>query len=257
MSSCPQFENLGVLYVYGDLSNAEASTYERHMTGCPKCAKEIEAVKATLQLMDRRQEPERDAAFWQEFDAKLDEKLQGESLRYSSKGSFGWIPQILAAAAILALGMFFGKYLATPNPSELPPVVSAQSPLDEAFVREANAYMRQSKTLLIGLSNLELTSETARDLDLALHRRASRALINQTVQLRNAYPRQAQSRLMELMNELEMIFLQIAHLEAEGSIDGLEVIKEGVSKGDLLLKINLEQLAPSFDPSPSKQDVSL
>jgi anti-sigma factor RsiW len=43
---CPKFEELGLLYVSGELDGDEASQYEAHLNVCPECKRETEAYKA-------------------------------------------------------------------------------------------------------------------------------------------------------------------------------------------------------------------
>ena len=55
----------------------------------------------------------------------------------------------------------------------------------------------------------------------------------------------AQHRLRELIIELEVILLQIANLETANDLTGIELIKSGIDRNGILLKINLEEMKES------------
>jgi hypothetical protein len=51
-----------------------------------------------------------------------------------------------------------------------------------------------------------------------------------------------QQRLRELVADLEVILLQIANLEAQHDMPGIEMVQHGVERSAILLKINLEEM---------------
>jgi hypothetical protein len=49
--------------------------------------------------------------------------------------------------------------------------------------------------------------------------------------------------MLQLMNQLELILLQIANLEAEHDLSAVELVRDGIARDGLLLKINIAGLA--------------
>jgi hypothetical protein len=49
-------------------------------------------------------------------------------------------------------------------------------------------------------------------------------------------------RLEKLVGDLELILMQIANLEEKEDLPEIELVKDGVDRKGLLLKINLEQM---------------
>lgn len=251
MVHCELFEKMAPLYIYGDLKGAELAAYRNHLEACEVCSSGCHAMAETLKLMDKRVLQVPSEAFFESFEQKLMAEIQIQDQKAAKKGQWLWIGQGLLAAALLVTAILLGPTIFTPNGNQ--GVVSLiQDTPQASFSSQANHYVTRSKTLLIGLVNMELESNTSPNLDLSLHRTMSRQLVSEASYLRENYPQQAKGRLLELINELEVIFLQIAHLESKGSIEGLQLIRDGVSNSDLLLKINLEQLQPSLQPASSR-----
>jgi len=253
MTKCSQFESQGVSYLYDELSEEKIQAFEVHLQDCSICQNQLASMRQTLSIMDRRTVPSPDEIFWKSFDAKLSEAIAEKPKNVRLIGS-PWV-QGLAAVAILVIGVLIGKNLSHPEvPLAKAPITAAEALPEQVFFETAGNYVQRSKTLLIGMVNMDLEGLDDAAIDLSLQRRMSRELISQASYLRNNYPKRGGDRLMELMNDLEIIFLQIAHLEANGSVEGLEIIRYGVNQSDLMLKINLEQLQPSIPrPKPDQK----
>ena len=86
------------------------------------------------------------------------------------------------------------------------------------------------------------SNEEAYSADLAHQKKVSRDLIQEASVIKPKLNDPRQRRLRELVSDLEVILLQIANLEAEQDQPEIEILKSGVDRKGLLLKINLEQL---------------
>ena len=49
-------------------------------------------------------------------------------------------------------------------------------------------------------------------------------------------------QLQRLISEVQVILLQIANLEIENDISGIELIKDGVDRRGIFLKINIQEI---------------
>ena len=59
-------------------------------------------------------------------------------------------------------------------------------------------------------------------------------------------------RVKQLVEELELILLEIANLEEEQDIENIELIKSGIDRKALLLKIYLHDLNPEQNRKSTK-----
>ena len=56
--------------------------------------------------------------------------------------------------------------------------------------------------------------------------------------------------LRALIDDLEVILLQIANLEAEHDVPAIELVRSGVDRRGILLKIQVEQMRRTPAPEP-------
>jgi hypothetical protein len=112
-------------------------------------------------------------------------------------------------------------------------------------VHDANAraaqLLERSKILLIGIVNDDF--EAARSSDLARQRKVSRSLLQETRALQTDLSGSPDRRLQQLLQQLELVLLQIANLEIEHDLSSVDLVREGIDREGLLLKINIEELA--------------
>ena len=114
--------------LYGELPEGRAREFQAHLDACGECREEFARMRATLQVMDRREIADPGAVYWDSFWDRLEEKLppvQGEGanvVKLAPASRSGWLYRSVAAAAILLLGIFIGKTFFSPaiDPGVIP-----------------------------------------------------------------------------------------------------------------------------------------
>ena len=106
-------------------------------------------------------------------------------------------------------------------------------------------YLERSKTLLLGIVNSDPDES---GLGLAKERQVSRTLVSEAAELKNSLSDADQQRMKQLVGDLEVILLQIANLGEEKGFPAVEIVRSGVERRGILLKINLEQMRPQGTP---------
>lgn len=250
MDTCERYRNQLVDLLYGEIAGEERTALERHLDACARCRKEFAAMQRALSFMDRRERPVPDEADWDRFWKSLRNELtRGGSrpgiLRRRPASLPAWAYGI-AAVFLVAIGVFFGKIYFTPTQqtSPAPSITSAPSqaePPDSTTTR-ALAYLDRSRNLLIGLTNID---EPHAVLDLSRHREASRELIEQGQVLAVALNRPDQHQIRQLIDDLRVILLQLANIELRPGVPVVELVRKGMDKKSILLKINLEEMKAS------------
>lgn len=132
----------------------------------------------------------------------------------------------------LLIGILIGKYFLSGRG------VNQQTAPDVTL--QVQKYLERSKVLLLGLINLEPAGD--QKIDLSKERRVSRALIKQASFLKENLKEQ---RLKELINELEGILIEIANMEDQEDLPNVEVLRRGINRQGILLKINIYEMKPS------------
>ncbi|MEE8587625.1 MAG: zf-HC2 domain-containing protein [Acidobacteriota bacterium] len=266
MKACLKTQYQFVEALYGELPSARQEEFERHLGSCPACQAQFSSLRATLDFMGRRERSEPDAALWSDFPRQIQQRTAESESRLGARvlsfwrrtspaavPSAGTLPKwawrAAAVLALLAIGILIGRLSWSPpevQQAEAPPIPALgaeEPPIDQ----RVSSYMERSKVLLLGIVNIDPSDNGAEALDLQPQKRVSRQLVEEAPGLKQELARSNQDRLLELVSELEMILLQIANLEAQQDLEGVEVIRDGVQRRGLLLRIQLEK---SKKPSP-------
>ena len=217
--------------------------------------------------MDKRERPDPGPEFWGGYWDRLSrrtlweatEEGRGPSLAARIGRLFARLPrwsyQTAGAAALLLVGILIGSRLIGPSGTATtgtPATTAAMSaPVQTGAVAQAGDFIERSKVLLLGLVNFDPAVEDAYAFDLGGKKAASRVLADEAPAIRQGLNEPGQRRLRELVTDLEVIMMQIANLEAGQDVDGVELIKQGVDRQGIFLKIDLDRLARDARPAPA------
>jgi hypothetical protein len=245
--------------LYGELGPAAKEAFERHLEGCPDCASERSAMAEALRIMDRRERPDPGPEFWDGYWDRLSRRLLWERTEEGKSPAFAdrlgrllprlprWVYQAAGAAAVLLLGILIGSRIigpgAGPGTTAAAAGGAAAGVAPSPAVVQAADFIDRSKVLLLGLVNYDPTTEDAHGLDLDAEKAASRALLAQAPAIRQGLSGPGERRLRELVADLEVIMMQIANLESGQDLEGVELVKQGVDRKSLFLKIDLDRMA--------------
>lgn len=250
MISCRTSKDRMVEALYGELGPTEKERFDGHLRSCPECASAYSALGATLRVMDQRERPDPGPAFWDGYWDRLSRRKVWEEAGEAPRTSLGtrlvralsgiprWSYQAAGAVGLLLVGILIGSRLITP-PAPVP--TAAVSAPSGAVVQAAN-YIERSKVLLLGLVNYDAATEDAYAFDLARKKTMSRELAAEAPAVRGALNERGQKRLRDLVSDLEIIMMQIANLGSGQDVEGVELIKQGVDRRGIFLKIDLDRM---------------
>jgi hypothetical protein len=155
----------------------------------------------------------------------------------------------VAAVLLVALGIYLGRTVLVrqtqgagrpANASIVGTGADSATALRQATERQSNEYLERSKVLLIGLVNTPVgVSSTS---NLARQQHISRELIRQASYLQTALKEPEQRHLRQLIGDLEVVLMELANYSVENGVPLVELVKQGVDKKSILLKINVEQI---------------
>ncbi|HEY4491144.1 MAG TPA: hypothetical protein VI958_04045, partial [Acidobacteriota bacterium] len=194
-------------------------------------------MKATLKLMDRREPQDPGTEFWNGYYTRLQERIhQVESRRRFPQP---WMLQVAAGIILVLMGVLIGKNYFQKEPAvvkrTVPPV---EIPVQTADDRVQH-FLDRSQVLLLGLVNLSPDGDAS---SLVRRKKLSQDLLHQAGTLKTELKEAEHRRLLQLVSELEVILLQIANLEERNDFQEIEMVKGGVDRKGILLKINLEKM---------------
>ncbi len=202
-------------------------------------------------MIDRKEPPN---GFWEEYLPKLEERIAKEDARIPHSkviwwrklnAQHGWAIRMAAAIAFVSVGILIGRYFSQQPVQQSAIVKSTPSETIQTVTASPDVralrYLKRSEVLLLGLVNYEpATSEYSPNL--SRKKEISRELIQEASLLKQELNSPDQRRLKELVSDLELILAQIANLEEKSDLPQIELVKSGVDRKGILLKINLEEM---------------
>lgn len=233
-------------YLDQELSPAERSVIEQHISECTDCAQALRDLQMLVDqatALPQKHAPDR---LWGRIASELDQPNVSR-IHDTVPAWRNWlrrpmpVVQLGFAIAILVVGMLVGRYILPPQSDTLRLQVSQQSPAELAALNvRASHYLERSKMLLVGIANLEPHGDER--IDLSLEKAYSVDLLREADFLQEKLPAGKNERLRRLVAELELVLLEIANLEAESDFEHVDLLKSGIEQTDLLFKINLSGL---------------
>jgi len=274
MSNCRRCRSMFVEALYKELSQDCKEWFDIHLQACPECTEQYEKISATVGIMDKRSRTEPDQFYWDGYWERLTDRMETEEKAASNVTTWlqrfwqginfqpSWIYRVATAVALIAIGVFIGKlYFGRPVSQQVETIYTANVPptaVEKVSLQQrTDHYIERSKILLLGLINYDPDGGDTYALNLPYQKKISQDLVNEAGFLKEELTDPAQQQLRDLIEDLEIILLQIANLESEHDISGIELVKSGVDRRGILLKINLEEMqknvaAPSGNADQDK-----
>ncbi len=139
------------------------------------------------------------------------------------------------AVAVLGL-LWFGsnEWMRRQTAHPEPPLNTVQHV--ENTVDPMGQYLRRSKVLLVGLSNLKTADGSP--VDLSVERTVSRELIREA---RNLGEEHLDPRSVLLLRDLQKILIELANMEQQSDLPNVEIIRSGIEQENLLFKIRMAE----------------
>jgi len=265
---CKKYEASLAAKIFGDLSAADEPKLQAHLTACAQCQNFLAEMENVLGKLGAPSRPEMSEHFWEGYWYRLTQRLEKDERiapirRSVFAGAMEWLREkwiaqpllipLARTAGILALlvgGVIIGHYWWPSNQNA--PQQFARSPSPQVQVLDARAeqWLDRSKILLLGVVNEDLSA--AAQPDFSHQRLVSRDLLTEARILNRELDPVANRQLIQLMTQLELILLQIANLEVEHNLSSVELVRDGIARDGLLLKINIAELTQQQNLAPAK-----
>ncbi|MCK5572948.1 MAG: zf-HC2 domain-containing protein [Bacteroidetes bacterium] len=241
-------------YVMGDLDTSQRDEVKRHVEQCQECAATLEMLRKTCELLEWssvRPSQERSEQHWDAFAANIVAQLPATKRKplhspqilidrvsafVTTRPRFALGAGIALAAAVVAIVVFRPAAPIAVDPQ--PEVLTTQQPGSDRNTQRLSNYLRQSRALLVGLTNMDIPDQ--RPMDLEPERLASRRLLEQSRYLR-LQPLDAQSA--GLVNDVERIMIELANMKNTGPKPDLRLIQNGIRQRNLLFKVRMAEQA--------------
>jgi hypothetical protein len=231
---CSKAKEQIILYLYGELSEAEQRKLEQHMERCLSCAEDLAYTRDVFDLIDRADTTEIPEAAWEKCWGLIASGLRPQPrARAGWMPSPRWVPVAAALVLIFAGGLFIGRYW----PSSQPP-----SSMDTAQVPEFPRFTLQDhfdnlKPLLAEYANRP-AGDTPDDRVL-VDRRLIQSLLVQNYMLMRLVA-QNDPKAADLLEDIDLVLREIKNMEADDP-EAPGMIHRLIQSRDILFKINVLQ----------------
>lgn len=274
MKGCKKYQDQITEKFFGEPDPELEQDLNSHLTECEDCREEQLKIQSTLETMNKYKRPEPDEEYWKAYWNKLEAKLPDAQPGFYSRLKSSLITRFtqlppgmsqtpklaLGAALILVFGIFIGRNFFNPNAADQGSALTHEQGLSAELFHQTSNYIEKSKLILLGIVNSEEESDELFSNNFSRQQDISRQLVNQTGSLKSDLQEEKQHMLAELVTELEVILMQIANLEAEADLDGVDLIRSGAESNKILFKINLGELLlsePQQSSSPTPVSTKL
>jgi hypothetical protein len=259
-------------YAAGELGEEENRTVEEHCRSCSECAGELEWMRSITSHPPQPPSERLPADYWERFAPAVEQRLvplrSGKTdapLRwyewFSTYLQTRWKPvAALSAAAMIVIALGIFRLVPVAPRHDTPPAVAAdtasQTPPEKhthvtgptlrgstaAYTPAMDDYLRRSKMLFIGISNMKL--DDAGKVDLSAEKEASRELLHQARSIRSK-PLDLQSAI--LVEDIQKVLIDLANMKDGNDVPDVEILRAGIHEENLLFKIRIAE--SRFDSS--------
>jgi hypothetical protein len=253
MTVCQEYQEKMALAIFGDLDPADERALKSHMELCERCAEEYATMAAALQVVEETKPPRPAPAtldgLWEKLEPELDAvdaRARGRTHRLLSslRPEWGIEPRMpgwalpLAAALAVAVAVVFVSRI----PSDRTQPIETQAAVDTDTQERVNAFLVRSEALVMGISNLDPRRIEPTGYVLSAERRAARELTREAEALRNDLTPGGDQRLVALVTDLEIIFLQVSNIRERRARADLEMVQVALERRGVLFAMSLEEM---------------
>lgn len=250
--SCETGRDLLIRDLAGELDAAGRRELAAHLAGCPGCSREHRELGETRDLLLVARPPRpgsgEPAGLWQRLEPRLD-ALDRERRRVRLRGRRSlpvWALPAAAALAAAGLGLWLVLGLGTParQPSRATPERVAAAPAGESRL---DRYLARAEPVLLAISNRPPGPPELAAFDRSAERRRARELADEAAAVKAEIAGSGRIATLELLSDLELIFLQVANLGEDQYRDGMELVRASLDRRAILFQVTLEGMRRDGD----------
>jgi hypothetical protein len=256
-------------YLSGGLTKEERSAVENHLADCPQCSEERQRVEEAIKVInsDQRDLPTLPEGYWASYWKAIEIRLKSSEHRpsgaarlldllraketerfFSPKIAYGVLGFVLGAIATFGV---LSPYVNKGHQTELTRPATEQAEAQPATVesptlssitqeisRPLVEFFQKAKTFLIAVKNTDESKETPTDL--VSQQEASKKL---GAECRSLKRLPLNPREQQLLSELDVVLVQLSKVKNEKDSLKLDLVKEGIERNNLVMRIRVHELA--------------
>jgi hypothetical protein len=234
-----------ILHYYGeeadDVAEApcDALTIERHLEDCGECRSTYGALQRVLNIVDSLPVPERPADYGAQVWQRIHRRLPARRFRFGlAAAPWRWAAASVAFAALLVTAFVAGRSYPNGIGRRAPQRIAAAADpqgSDRVLRVAVGDYLERSQMVLVELVN----AETKGVLDISAEQERAGDLVTETRLYRQTAARTGDTRIANLLDELERVLVDIRNSPSEISASDLEGFRQRLESDGILFKIRV------------------
>ncbi|MCF8241743.1 MAG: zf-HC2 domain-containing protein [Melioribacteraceae bacterium] len=253
MSDCKNYQSKIQKALYNELPENDRKLLNKHLETCTECRTEFIELEEMLTVINQRESVEPDEEFMNTFWEKLEPRIiitHNNSYAWWNRIkeiitiNSNWTYQLAGALTLIIIGVIIGRFLFSNNDAVINDLKNGKRINIQPASLESRTenYIERSKVLLLGLANFDQSTGDVETINLLYQKKISEKLLDDAAELKKELKQPSQKQLMELISDIEVILLQIANLETEYDLEGIDLIKSGVDRRGIFLKISIQEM---------------
>lgn len=253
-------------YLRGELDENGRASVESHLAECAACREECAEMREALESLPPRLQQPSDAlpdAFWKAMLDAVDQTIAEKSDRPGLQQRISawlrrvsdWLTMAVVPHRRLVLGVVSIAIVATSalvtwtllrqsperpvfagSPAGAESITSGPASVSPAAETRMDSYLRKSRLLLVGLTNMP--DAEGQPIDLSVERKTSRELADEARALKQ---QTLDDRSLDLISELEKIQIELANSESRNEMPTMALVRSGIERENLLFKIRIQE----------------
>ncbi|MDZ7263550.1 MAG: hypothetical protein ONB16_03120 [candidate division KSB1 bacterium] len=242
-----------VEYFFNEMLPVQRAMFEDHLTHCARCQENLQALKITEQALNKYRRPAPDRKLLDDYHRQLaqtfqpsvhDRKRFWERVieRVLLQPSLTW--RLAEAVVILVVGIFLGRIFFG-QPADFTASngyvrLGASLSVEPSLLQN---YLQETEMVLLDVDNLDPVAD-----QMVIHNLIQSAkykyLVQKTILLKEQAQESDDQRMIELLNQVELILLELCNIETPADIETFIQIQQQLKNNYLLMQIkSLKQQA--------------
>lgn len=268
MKKCKKIKNMFDESFSHELDEDQKKDLANHLGQCKQCNKEYQNMTILLSLLKEKRPKEPRPDFFDNYWANLQNRLAKEghfkerpgfslkNLFLNLQSEYKWVLRSAATLVLIVMGIFIGRiFLPSSGGPSYNSISSTTPALSAHLIQNTQDYIDQSKVLLLALINFDPATDEFYALNLSRQQQISKELVHRTAFIKDGLKDLRQQRLLELIEDLEIILMQIANLGSDPDIADVKMISEGATRRGILFKIQLSNLRKTKNIKEKNQTI--
>jgi hypothetical protein len=233
-----------ILHYYGETGEAEevldALATEQHLESCGECRSLYGSLQRVLNVVDSLPVPDRGQEYGAQVWKRIEHQLPARRRNwFALPPSWRWVAASAACAALMVAAFFAGRiypgspYAGTPKTGQL---VAADAQAGERVLLVAvGDYLERSQMVLIELAN----ANPKAPMDISNEKERAGDLVTETRLYRQTAAHTGDTRVADVLDELERVLLDITHAPSNISPQQLQELRKRLEAEGILFKIRV------------------